>query len=124
MPINAGYEYFDAEKEYLNAKTTDDGAGHGSKRSLTLSLTSGTRGFTVQYSWWSITTSRNMTGDITILDKDGKLIQGTITSTMMPLKFSMETSFGGKEFKLTYSHPRDEGWKDKDKIKGSVLTSN
>ena len=65
-----------------------------------------------------------MTGDITILDKDGKIIQGVVTSMMMPLKFMTETSFGGREFKLTYSHPRDEGWKDKDKIKGIVLTSN
>jgi hypothetical protein len=65
-----------------------------------------------------------MIGDIKILDKDGKLVNGKATSSMMPLSFEVETSFGGKNFKLNYTYPRDESWRDKTKTKGIVLTGN
>ena len=66
-----------------------------------------------------------MMGDVKITDKDGNAVNGTATSAMMPLKFEIETSFGGKTFKLMYSHSRDaEGRRNMDKIKGIVLTGN
>ncbi len=63
-----------------------------------------------------------MTGDISITDKDGNPINGKAVSSMMPLKFEIETTLGDKVFTLHYSHPRDEGRRDMDKIKGIVLT--
>ena len=66
-----------------------------------------------------------MTGDMKIIDKDGNMVNGRATSAMMPLKFEIETSFGGKTFKLMYSHSRDaESRRDMDKIKGIVLTGS
>lgn len=66
-----------------------------------------------------------MIGTVKITDKDGNPVNGTATSLMMPLKFEVETSFGGKNFKLLYSHARDNGGRrDMDKIKGIVLTGN
>jgi len=61
-----------------------------------------------------------MIGEIKIFDKDGKCI-GVVKPEMMPLKFDVETSFGGKNFKLSYSYPRTDGWRDKKETKGIVL---
>lgn len=62
-----------------------------------------------------------MTGQIMFTDKDGKTLFTTIKE-MMPIQLTVSGDVGVGEYIIHYSHPREDGIKDKGKIKGVVLT--